>query len=83
MYACVHTCSVAQSCLTLCDPMDYSPPSNSIHGISQQEYWSGFPFPPLGDLPDPGIKPASPASPALAGRFFTTETLGRPYNMYM
>ena len=40
--------------------------------FSQQEYWSGTPFPPSGDLPDPGIKPASPGSPALAGGFFNT-----------
>ena len=39
-------------------------------GFSRQEYWSGLPFPPPGDLPNPGIEPASPA---LAGRFFTTE----------
>ena len=37
----------------------------------RQEYWSGLPFPPPGDLSDPGIKPLSLASPALAGRFFT------------
>ena len=41
-------------------------------GFSRQEYWSGLPFPSPGALPDPGIKPASPSSPALAGRFFTT-----------
>ena len=35
----------------------------------RQEYWSGFPFPPPGHLPDPGIEPASLVSPALAGRF--------------
>ena len=40
-------------------------------GFSRQEYWSGLPFPPSGDLPDPGIKPASLVSPALAGGFFT------------
>ena len=34
-------------------------------GFFRQEYWSGLPFPPPGDLPDPGIKPASPVSPAL------------------
>ena len=39
--------------------------------LSQQEYWSGLPFPPPGDLPDPGIEPTSPASPALAGGFST------------
>ena len=38
-----------------CDPMD-----SSVHGISQTRYWSGLPF-SSGDLPDPGIKPASPA----------------------
>ena len=41
-------------------------------GFSRQEYWSGLPFPLPGDLPDPGIKPASLKSPALAGGFLTT-----------
>ena len=41
-------------------------------GFSWQEYWIGLPFPPPGDLLDSGIEPKSPASPALAGRFFTT-----------
>ena len=41
-------------------------------GFSRQEYWSGLPYPPPKDLPDPGIKPVSLASPALAGGFFTT-----------
>ena len=40
--------------------MDYSLPGSSIHGILQQEYWSGLPFPSPGDLPDSGIKPGSP-----------------------
>ena len=40
--------------------------------FSRQEYWSGLLCPPPGDLPDPGIEPVSPISPALAGRFFTT-----------
>ena len=40
-------------------------------GFSRQEYWSGFPCPPPGDLPNPGIDPVSLKSPALAGRFFT------------
>ena len=43
-------------------------------GFSRQEYWSGLPCPPLGDLPDPGIEPVSLMSPALAGNFFTTST---------
>ena len=53
-------------------------------GFSRQEYWSGLPCPPLGDLPDPGIKPISLASPALADTFFTTiatwEALNQPYS---
>ena len=46
-------------------------------GFPKQEYWSGLPFLPPGDLPDPGIEPASPAAPALSGRFFTTEPPGK------
>ena len=61
-----------QSCPTLCDPMDWRPPRASVHGILQQEYWSGLLCPPPGDLPDPGIKSVSLTSPAFAGRFFTT-----------
>ena len=52
---------IAQSCLTLCDPMDcvaYQAPL-SIE-LSRQEYWSELPFFSPGDLPDPGIKPGSP-----------------------
>ena len=41
-------------------------------GFFRQEYWSGLPCPLPGDLPDPGIEPASLTSPALAGRFFNT-----------
>ena len=47
-------------------------------GFSRQEYWSGFPYPPPGDLPDPGIKPESLMSPALAGGFFTTNAIWKP-----
>ena len=43
-------------------------------GFSRQQYWSGLPCPPPGDLPDPGIKPVSLTSPVLAGGFFTTST---------
>ena len=45
-------------------------------GFPRQKYWSGFPFPPPGDLPDPGIEPMSLA---LAGGFFTTEPPGKLY----
>jgi len=46
-------------------------------GFSRQEYWSGLPCPPPGDLPDPGIEPVSLPSPALAGRFFTAVPFGK------
>ena len=45
--------------------------------FSKQEYWSGLPLPPPRDFPDPGIKPMSPASPALAGGLFATEPPGK------
>ena len=44
-------------------------------GFSRQEYWSGLPYPPPGDLPNPRIKPMSLMSPALAGGFFTTSAI--------
>ena len=55
---------VTQSCLTLCDPMDCSQ-------FSRQEYQSGLPCPPPGNLPNPGKEPVSLTSLALAGGFFT------------
>ena len=60
------------SCIQLCDPMNRSPPGPSAHGILQARYWSGLPFPPPGDLPHPGIRLVSLASPALAGGFFSS-----------
>ena len=48
-------------------------------GFSRQEYWDRLPFPTSSDLPDPGIRPASVASPALAGRFFITVPPGKPH----
>ena len=57
---------VAQSYLTLCDPMDCSPPGSSVHGISQARIleWVAISF--SGDLPDSGIKPQSPALQAVS-----------------
>ena len=46
-------------------------------GFFRQEYWSRLPFPSPGDLPDPGIKPASPVSPALKADSLPTEPLGK------
>ena len=74
----MHAYLVVKSRPTLCYPMDCSPPDSSVLGIFQREYWSGLPFPPPGDLPNPVIKPVSLVSPALADRFFTTEPPGSP-----
>ena len=52
---------VTQSCLTLCEPVDCSPPGSSVLGILQARRLQWVPFPSPGDLPDPGIKPRSPA----------------------
>ena len=52
-----------------------APPSMDL---SRQEYWSRWPFPPPGDLPDPGSKPISPMFPSLAGGFFIIESPGKP-----
>ena len=51
-------------------------------GFSRQEYWSGLPIPPPGDLPDPGIEPEYLMPPALAGRFFTTSIIWKVMAMY-
>ena len=63
-----------QSCLTLCNPMDCSPPGSSVHGVLQAKN-TGVGCHALlqGNLPDPRIEPASLTS-ALAGRFCTTST---------
>ena len=49
-------------------------------GFSRQEYWSGLPCPPPGDLPNPGIEPRSLTSPAMAGRFLTTSATWETHN---
>ena len=61
-----------QLSLTLYDPMDCSLAGSSVHGILQEGILEWLPCPPPGDLPDPGIKPASLVSPAVASRLFTT-----------
>ena len=79
----VRACSVMS---TLCDPMDYIAPQAPLSmEFSRQEYWSRLPFPSPGDLLEPRIKPATPVSPILAGRFFTTAftLLGSPSRIYL
>ena len=66
---------VTKSCPALVTPWTVARQSPLSMGFSRQEYWSGLPFPFPGDLPHPGIEPASPA---LAGGFFTIELPGRP-----
>ena len=65
-----YVASVMSDCVT---PWTVACQAPLSMGFSRQEDWSGLPFPSPGDLPHPGIKPASlTSSPALAGRFFTT-----------
>ena len=72
----MRVCSVAKSCPTLF-VTSWTAAFQAPRSVRfpRQEYWSGLPFLSAGDLPDPGIKPVSPA---LAGRFFTTEPPGKP-----
>ena len=83
MYS-LHVCKRAKS-LQLsvsAQPMDYSLTDNSVYGIFQARIlvWTGLAYPPPGDLPNPGIKPASLKSLALASRFFTTSTTWKAQN---
>ena len=67
---------VAQLCLTLCDSMDCSPPGSSLSmGFSRQEYQSGLPCPPPGELPNPGIEARSPT---LQADSLLSEPPGKP-----
>ena len=68
-------CSAAQLYMTPLTVAHQTPLSKEL---SRQEYWSKLPFPTPGHLLDPGIKPMTPASPAFAGGFFTTEPPGKP-----
>ena len=63
----VHVYLVAQLYPAVCSPLVVAHQAPLSMGFSRQEYWSGLPCPPPGDLPDPGIEPASPS---LAGGFF-------------
>ena len=84
LYVCVCVCMCVCVCVCVCTLSHFShvwlfvtlwtvawQAPLSI-GFSRQEYWSGLPCPPPGDLPIPGIEPTSLMSPALAGGFFTS-----------
>ena len=73
---CVHVCLVVSNSYVTPRTVAHQAPLSM--GFSRQKYWSGLPFPPPGDLPDPGIESKSPASPSLGGGFFMTETPGKP-----
>ena len=62
-------------CPTLVTPWTAVSQAPLSMGFSRQEYWGGLPCPPPGDLPDPGIEPVFPVSPALAGKFFTDSAI--------
>ena len=68
---CLHAKSL-QLCPTLCDPVDYSLPSSSVH--PWQEYWSGLPCSPLGYLPDPEIRLMTLMSPAFLGTTWAAQS---------
>ena len=76
-------CSVSKSCLTLCSTMDCSLPGSPVLGTLQARILERVAFPSPGHLPNPGIEPMSPVSPALAGRFFTTEPPKEALRVYL
>ena len=73
LIVCTSVCEcvlVAQLCPTLCDPMDVAHQVSLSMGFSRQEYWSGLPFLSSGALPNLGMEPMSPVSPAFASGIF-------------
>ena len=72
---CLCTCLVASDSAT---PWTVACQAPLSMGFSSQQSWSGLPFPTPGGLPAPGMEPVSLASPALAGRFFTPVSPGKP-----
>ena len=81
-YTRVHAKSL-QLCLTLGNPMNCIAHQAALSkGFSRQQYWSGLPCPPPGDLPNVGIEPETFLSPALAGGFFTTSATYFFFNLF-
>ena len=84
MHVCVYVCVGVCAHILFATPWTVAHEAPLSMGFSRQEHWSGLPFLPPGDLPDPGIKPTSPVSPALAGGCFTAFIeLGSPIIAYM
>ena len=80
MIAMLAACLVAQLCLTLCDPMNGSPPSSSVYGILQARILEWVAFPSPGNLPNPEIQPNSPAFQADS---LLSKPPGKPGHMTM
>ena len=72
VYVVIFVLCCGRLCSALCSPPDCNPPGSPVRGLSRQGYWSGFPCPSPGHLPDPGIKPVSCVS-CVSRRIFTTE----------
>ena len=80
LYCLLFSCSIGSDSFATSWTVACQVPLGLFHGISQAEYWSGLPFPSPGDLPDPGIEPASPfsKSPALQVGSVPLSHQGRP-----
>ena len=74
-HACMLTCSAASDSL---GPVDCSPPGSSVHELFWQEYWSGLPFLPPGDLPNSKIESVSPMVSTLQANSLLLEPPGKP-----
>ena len=68
----MHCAQIFSHVQVFATPCTVAPQAPLSIGFSRQEYWSGVPIPPLGNLPNPGTEPSSFMFPALAGGFFTT-----------
>ena len=74
----VQVCSIVKLCLILVTPWTIAHQTPRSMGFSRQEYQNGLPFPSPGSFPNPGVEPMFSTSPALAGKFFSTEPPGKP-----
>ena len=75
--------AVAQSCPILMTPWTVACQATPSMEFSRQEYWSGLPFPPPGDLPNPGTEPMFLASPAMVGSSLPLSHVGSPSNYWV
>ena len=81
---CVYECTCVLGCVQLfATPWTVAHQAPLSMGFHRQEYWSRFSFSTPEALPDPGIEPASLASPALAGGFFTTAPPGKLHTIFI